>query len=143
MTALGEKNECITLVSVNNSKTSTRPGDSFVDDKTTCVTCDNTTMELFSIDENELTEDEVELIEQMQVAIQFFLDLLQVTGVLLQRNTCGTLSRTGGKRVCEITSKKSETPRDRNHIKCNRSNNRNQKKGGESGTPHFRVSSDI
>jgi hypothetical protein len=32
LTALGEKIECITLVSVDKSKTSTRPGDSFLDD---------------------------------------------------------------------------------------------------------------
>jgi hypothetical protein len=30
----------------------------------------------------------------------------------------------------------------RDHIRCNRSNNRNQGKGGESGTPHVRVPSD-
>jgi hypothetical protein len=61
MTVLGEKNECITLVSVDNSKTNTIPGDSFVDDTTIGVTSDNTTMEPVSIDEKELTEDEVEL----------------------------------------------------------------------------------
>jgi hypothetical protein len=35
LTALGEKFECITLVSLDKSKTSTRPGDSFVDDTRT------------------------------------------------------------------------------------------------------------
>jgi hypothetical protein len=34
LTALGEKIECITLVSVDKSKTSTIPGNSFVDDTT-------------------------------------------------------------------------------------------------------------
>jgi hypothetical protein len=41
-----------------------------------------------------------------------------------------------------ITRKKSEPSRDRNYIKCNRTNIRNQEKGGESGTPYIRVSSD-
>jgi hypothetical protein len=52
MKALGEKIECITLVLVDNSKTSTRPGDSFVDDTTTGVTADNTTREPVPIEEN-------------------------------------------------------------------------------------------
>jgi hypothetical protein len=80
LTALGETFDCITLVSVDKSKKSTRPGESFVDDTTTGVTSDDTTREPVSIKETELTADEEELVEQMQVVIQFFLDLLQVTG---------------------------------------------------------------
>jgi hypothetical protein len=46
-----------------------------------------------------------------------------------------------GKECADITSKKSKPQRDINHTKCNGSNNRNQEKGCESGTPHFRVPS--
>jgi hypothetical protein len=69
LTALGERFECITLLSVDNSKTSTRPGDSFVDDTTTGVASDNTNREQISIEETELTADEEELVEQIQVGI--------------------------------------------------------------------------
>jgi hypothetical protein len=132
MTALGEKFECINLVSVDNSKTSTSPEDLFIDDTTTGVTSDDITSEPVSLDEKDLSVDETELIEQMQVAIQFFLDLLQVTGgVFLERNACDTLSRTGEKRCTKITSKNSESSGDRNYIQCNRTNNRNQEKGSE------------
>jgi hypothetical protein len=79
MTALGERFECITLVSVDKSKTSTRPGDSFVDITTTGVTSDDTPRKPVPIEEKELTVDEVALIEKMKVVIQFFIDLLQVT----------------------------------------------------------------
>jgi hypothetical protein len=41
LTALGETFECITLVSVDKSKISTRPGDSFVDNTTMGVTSDD------------------------------------------------------------------------------------------------------
>jgi hypothetical protein len=80
LTAFGEKIECITLVSVDKIKTSTRPGDSFVDVTTMGVTSDDTHREPVPIEENELTADEEKLVEQMLVVIQFFLDLLQVTG---------------------------------------------------------------
>jgi hypothetical protein len=89
--ALGETFECITLVSVDKSKTSTIPGDSFVDNTTTGVTSDDTNREPVSIEEMELTADEEELVEKIQVVIQLFLDLLQViSGISLQRNACGT-----------------------------------------------------
>jgi hypothetical protein len=52
LTALGEKFECITLVSVDKSKTSTMPGDSFVDDTAMGVTFDGTNMEPVPIEEN-------------------------------------------------------------------------------------------
>jgi hypothetical protein len=100
MTALGEKFECIKLVSVDNSKGNTRPGDSFVDNRATGVTSDDTTREQVPLEETDLTTDEVELKDQMQVVIQFFLDLLHVTGgVLVQIYVRGTLSHTGGKKV--------------------------------------------
>jgi hypothetical protein len=74
------KFDCIKLVSVDNSTTNTRPGDSFVDDTTTGVTSDDTSRDPVPIEVTDLTADEAELIDHMQVVIQFFLDLLQVTG---------------------------------------------------------------
>jgi hypothetical protein len=79
MTALGENFDCIKLVSVENSTTNTRPGDSFVDDTTMGVTSDDTSRDPVLIEVTDLTADEAELIDQMQVVIQFFLNLLQVT----------------------------------------------------------------
>jgi hypothetical protein len=88
LTALGESFECITLVSVNKSKTSTIPEDSFIDDTTMGVTCDDTNREPVPIEENELTADKEALVEQMQVIIQFFLYLFQVTGGDLAPEKC-------------------------------------------------------
>jgi hypothetical protein len=58
MNALGEKFECIKLVSVDNIKTSMRPGNSCVDDTTTGVTSDDTTREPVPLDEKDLTTNE-------------------------------------------------------------------------------------
>jgi hypothetical protein len=80
MTALGGKYDCIKLVSVDNITTNTRTGDSFVDDTTTGMTSDDITREPVPLEVTDLTVDEVELIDQMQVVMQFFLSLLQVTG---------------------------------------------------------------
>jgi hypothetical protein len=44
------------------------------------VTSDDTAREPVPLEETDLTADEAELIDQMQEVIQFFLDLLQVTG---------------------------------------------------------------
>jgi hypothetical protein len=83
-----------------NSKTSTRPGDSFVDDTTTWVKSDDTEREPVPLDEKDLMTNKTELIEHMQVAIQYVLDLLQVTGGdLAPDKYCGTLSCTGEKKV--------------------------------------------
>jgi hypothetical protein len=79
MTALGGKFECIKIVSVDNSTTNARSGD-FVDDTTTGVTSDDTAREPVLLEETDLTTDNMELIYQIQVVIQFLLDLLQVTG---------------------------------------------------------------
>jgi hypothetical protein len=62
MTALGEKFDCIKLVSVYNSTTNTIPGDSFVDDTTTGVTSDDTPRDPVSIEVTDLTADEGEII---------------------------------------------------------------------------------
>jgi hypothetical protein len=88
LTSLGEKIEYITIVSVDKSKTSTRPGDSFGDATTVGVTSDDTNREPVPIEENDLTADEEEHVEQIQVYIQFFLDLFQVTGGDLAPKKC-------------------------------------------------------
>jgi hypothetical protein len=88
MTALGEKFDCIKLVSVDNITTNTRPGDSFVGDTITGVTSDDTARDPVPIEVTDLTNNKAELIDQMQVVIQFFLDLLQVTGVDLAPEKC-------------------------------------------------------
>jgi hypothetical protein len=79
LTALGEEFDCIRLVSVDGKIEHKRPGDSFVDDTTTVTTNDDTTMEPVPVEEESLTWSE-ELIAKMQDIIQFFLDVLQVTG---------------------------------------------------------------
>jgi hypothetical protein len=88
MTALEEKYECITLVSVDKSTISTRPGDSFVDDTTTSTTDDDVPKYPVPIDEKELTSDEEALVKRMEDIIQFFLDLLQVAGGDLAPERC-------------------------------------------------------
>jgi hypothetical protein len=80
LTALGEEFECIRLVSVDGKVEHKGPGDSFVDDTTTVTTNDDTKMEPVPVEEEELTWSEEELVAKMQDIIQFFLDVLQVTG---------------------------------------------------------------
>jgi hypothetical protein len=88
MTALEEKCECIKLMSVDNRKTNRRPGDSFINDTTPGVTSDDTAREPVPLEEKDLMTDKFELIEHMQLVIQFFLDLLQVTGGDLAPEKC-------------------------------------------------------
>jgi hypothetical protein len=64
LTALEEKCECITLVSVDKSTISTRPGDSFVDDTTTGTTDEVVTRDPVPIDEKELTSDEETMVKK-------------------------------------------------------------------------------
>jgi hypothetical protein len=80
LTALGIEFECIRLVSVDGNVDRKRPGDFFVDDTTTGTTNDDTTIEPVPVEEEALTWSEEELIAKMQDIIQFFLDVLQVTG---------------------------------------------------------------
>jgi hypothetical protein len=80
LTTLGDEFQCIRLVSVDGKVEHKRPGDSFVDDTTTGTTNDDTKMERVSVEEKVLTWSEEELIAKMQDIIQFFLDVLQVTG---------------------------------------------------------------
>jgi hypothetical protein len=80
LAALDEKFTCIRLVAVGGEEEHIRPGDSFVDDTTTGSTNDDPELELVSHDISELTSSEETLIAKMEEIIQFFLDLLQVTG---------------------------------------------------------------
>jgi hypothetical protein len=64
------------------------PGNSFVDDTTTGVTNDDTTMDPVPVEVKELKQSEEDLSGQMQTIIQFFLDLLQVTGGDLAPEKC-------------------------------------------------------
>jgi hypothetical protein len=85
---LGDKFDCILLTSVDGVEAHVHPGDAFVDDTTTGVKNDYTTIEPVDIEVTELTLSEEELIGKMQMIIQFFLDLLQVTGGDLAPEKC-------------------------------------------------------
>jgi hypothetical protein len=78
--ALGDKFDCIILIAVDGVEGHVRPGDAFVDDTTTGVTNDDTTIEPVDAEVTALTISEEELIGKIQTIIQFFIDLLQVTG---------------------------------------------------------------
>jgi hypothetical protein len=80
LTVLGDKFDCIRLIEVDGVEEHVRPGDAFVDDITTGVTNDDTTMDPVDFEVTDLTPSEEELIGKMQMISQFFLDLLQVTG---------------------------------------------------------------
>jgi hypothetical protein len=80
LVALRENLDCIRLVSVDSEEERVRPGDSFVDDTPTGETNNETTMDPVPVEVTYLTQSEDALIGQMQITIQFFLDLLQVTG---------------------------------------------------------------
>jgi hypothetical protein len=77
---LGEEFDCIQLVSIDGSSDTTRPGDSFVDDTTMGATTDDCNDDPTDNDVKELTAKEEKLVARMEDIIQFFLDLLQVTG---------------------------------------------------------------
>jgi hypothetical protein len=88
LTALGEEFECISLVSVDGRTTDTRPGDSFVDYRTTGATDDNHNLDPTPSTVCGLTPEEDSLVTRMEVIIQFFLDLLQVMGCDLATEKC-------------------------------------------------------
>jgi hypothetical protein len=75
-------------VSVDGITTDTRPGDSFVDDTTTGPTYDNHNLEPIPSSVCGFTQEEDSLVARMEVIIQFFLDLLQVTGGDLVPEKC-------------------------------------------------------
>jgi hypothetical protein len=100
LTALEEKYECITVVSVDKSTISTRPGESFLDDTKTGTADDNVTKDPVPIDEKELTSDEEAMVKGMEDIIQFFLDLLQITGGdLASENASGISLHIDGRKV--------------------------------------------
>jgi hypothetical protein len=68
-------------VSVDGKTTDTFPSDSFVDDTTTCATDDNNNLEPIPSSFRGLKQEEESLVARMEDIIQFFLDLLQVTGL--------------------------------------------------------------
>jgi hypothetical protein len=88
LTALSEELDCISLVSVDGTTTDTRPGDSFVDDTTTGATDDNHNLEPIPSSVRGLTQEEDSLVARMEDIIEFFLDLLQVTGGDLGPEKC-------------------------------------------------------
>jgi hypothetical protein len=88
LTALGKEFDCISLVFVDGIRTETRSGDSFVDDTTTCATDDNHNLEQISSTARGLTQEKESLVARMEVIIQLFLDLLQVTGGDLAPEKC-------------------------------------------------------
>jgi hypothetical protein len=88
LTALGDKFDCIRLVSVDGVAEHLRPVDSFFDDTTTGVTNDDATMDTVPVEVSDVTQSELKKIGQMQIIIKFFLDLLQVTGGDLAPGKC-------------------------------------------------------
>jgi hypothetical protein len=80
LAALGEKFTCIRLVVIDGEEEHIRPGDSFVDYTTTGTTNDDSELEPVSHVISDLISSEEILIAKMEEIIQFFLDLLQVTG---------------------------------------------------------------
>jgi hypothetical protein len=58
LTALGNKFDCIRLIAVDGVEEHVRPGDAFVDDTTTGVTNDDTTLEPVDVEVTDLTLSE-------------------------------------------------------------------------------------
>jgi hypothetical protein len=85
---LEEKHDCIGLVAVDGDLEHIRPGESFVDDTTCGSKYTNVDMEPATVSMADLTEGEYFLVGQMEEIIQFFLDLLQVTGGGLAPEKC-------------------------------------------------------
>jgi hypothetical protein len=86
--ALGETFTCIRLVEIDGEEEHIRPGDSFVDDTTTGTTNDDSELEPVPHDISDLTSSKETIIAKMEEIIQFFLDLLQVTGGDLAPKKC-------------------------------------------------------
>jgi hypothetical protein len=87
-TSLGDKFDCIRLIAVGGVEEHVRPGDAYVNDITTGVTNEDTAIETVDVEVTYLTISEEELKRKMQMIIQFFLDLLQVTGGDLAPEKC-------------------------------------------------------
>jgi hypothetical protein len=86
--ALGDKFDCIRLVAVGRVEEHIRPGDSFVDGTTCGATNDDPYIEPTGVEVQQLTESEEKLVTRMQDIVQFFLDILQVTGEDLAPEKC-------------------------------------------------------
>jgi hypothetical protein len=88
LAALGEKCTCIRLVVIDVEEEHIRPGDSFVYDTTTGTTNDDSELEPVYHVISDLTSSEETIIAKMEKILQFFLDLLQVTGGDLAPEKC-------------------------------------------------------
>jgi hypothetical protein len=86
--ALGDKFYCIRLIAFDGVEEHIRPGDSFVDDTTCRTTNDDPDIEPTGVKVQQLTESEEKLVTRMQNIVQFFLDILQVTGGDLAPEKC-------------------------------------------------------
>jgi hypothetical protein len=86
--ALCDKFDCIRLVAVDGVQEHIRPGNSFVDDTTCGSTNDDPAIEPTGVEVQQLTESEEKLVTRMQDIVQFFLDILQVTGGDLTPEKC-------------------------------------------------------
>jgi hypothetical protein len=75
-------------VSVDGTTTDTHPGDSFVDDTTTGATDDNHNLKPIPSSVCGITQEEENLVARMEDIIQFFLNLLKVTGGDLAPEKC-------------------------------------------------------
>jgi hypothetical protein len=88
LTALGDKFDCIRLIAVDGVEEHVFPGDAFVNDTTTGVMNDDTKIEPVDAEVKALTLSKEKLIGKMQMTIQFFPDLLKVTGGDLAPEKC-------------------------------------------------------
>jgi hypothetical protein len=88
LAAFGEKFTYISMVVIDGVADHIRPGNLFVDDTMNRTTNDDPELEPISTDQVELTTSEETLIAKMEEIIQFFLDLLQVTGKDLAPEKC-------------------------------------------------------
>jgi hypothetical protein len=88
LAALGNNVDCIRLIAVDGVDENVYPGGAFVDDTTIGVTNDDTMIEPVDAEVTSLNLSEEELMGNMQLIIQFFLDLLQVTGGDLAPGKC-------------------------------------------------------
>jgi hypothetical protein len=88
LVALEEKFDCIRLVTVDGVEEHIRPGDSFMDDTTYVAMNKYMTMEPITSSVNELSDIEETLASRMEEIIQFFLDLLKVSGGDLPPKKC-------------------------------------------------------
>jgi hypothetical protein len=88
LTTLGEEFDCISLVSVDGITTGTHPRESCVDDTTKGATDDNHNLKPIPSSARGITQEEDSLVARMEDILQFFLDLVQVTGGDLAPETC-------------------------------------------------------